>query len=261
MTMRLDRTSLRDIEYKKIEARGSDDLGRIVMRLYDETFAYRNLYRKQHEEILKYALDGEPDTSKNDRLLEIGCGFGYFLNKAKERIKLVYGIDIGPENVRMAKGIVGLSIDVMEADGENMPFKNAYFDYVVMKGAVHHLGHPEAAFKEAHRVLKKRGKLVIFEGNPDSIYRKIALAVAALMRIKHESSLFRHLTAQELQRMLVDNNFEVEIKNMCGLFAPLGLLGFGTRKLWKVLDSIENFIKTRFNLFKYYNILIARPIK
>ena len=38
-------------------------------------------------------------------------------------------------------------------------FKNKYFDFILCQGVIHHINKDELAFKEIHRILKKRGYL------------------------------------------------------------------------------------------------------
>jgi len=79
----------------------------------------------------------------NARILDIGCGDGYFLQRLRCFEK--YGIDKS----------LG---DVVE---DKLNFPDAFFDYVTMLAVIEHLTHPEAILNEIYRVLKPDGKLII----------------------------------------------------------------------------------------------------
>ena len=127
-----------------------------------------------------------------------------------------------------------------------------------MKGVIHHLGNPNKAFKEAKRVLVSGGTLIIFEGIPSSKYRKIVLKIADLLKVKHESSLFPHLSGSEISTMLVEAGFSMRHEGgISGFFTPLGLSGFGGEALWRKLNYIEDMFQDKFPLFMWHNFIAA----
>lgn len=109
----------------------------------------------------------------NDRVLELGCGTGYF---TRELVKLevhVTAIDISPELIEVAKN---------EIKAENVSFEvqNAYemtygldqFDAIIGSSVLHHL-EIEKAIAEMIRVLKPGGMIAFTE--PNMLNPQIAL--------------------------------------------------------------------------------------
>lgn len=254
---KINRKFLKNLKYKKIEARRSDELAFEIIKRYYNRFGLKHLYKRHNNKILEIIRKSK---TPKEKLLDIGCGFGDFLLDARQEVDYVYGVDLGKENITLAKeNTAGYkNIKLILADGEHLPFENNFFDYIIMKGIVHHLGNPGRVFKEAKRVLKKEGLLIIFEGNPTSLYRKIILAVADLLRIKHETSLFPHLSPDEIKKLLIEEKFTVSVKKCQGFFAPIGLVGFGNRFIWDIFGWFEDFFEKKLPLFGWYALIICK---
>ncbi len=90
---------------------------------------------------------------KPDKILDIGCGTGLFMDELKKVFPRseVVGIDISPEMCTISKCILG--------DALKLPFKNSSFDLVTMMFSLHDTGLK--AIDEAYRVLKTGGILAI----------------------------------------------------------------------------------------------------
>ena len=94
------------------------------------------------------------------KLLDVGCGTGWLA----EHFSDYTGIDGSPEAVAAAQG-KGRSIIQGDVD-EPLPFEDATFDGVVLKDLLEHVTDPVAVVREAHRVLKPRGR--VFASSPDA---------------------------------------------------------------------------------------------
>jgi SAM-dependent methyltransferase len=95
------------------------------------------------------------------RGLEIGVGTG--------RFAAPLGIEVGVEPARAMAAIARKrGIKVLEAYAEGLPFSDASFDFVLMVTVLCFLADPFRALREATRVLKPRGRLIIGMIDPDS---------------------------------------------------------------------------------------------
>ncbi|MBN2105781.1 MAG: class I SAM-dependent methyltransferase [Deltaproteobacteria bacterium] len=84
--------------------------------------------------------------------LDLGCGDGHFAQLTFDR-KLEAGVDprTGPVREARARGVYG---EVIEADGANMPYPDAYFSSALSNSALEHIPHLDGVLAETARVLK-----------------------------------------------------------------------------------------------------------
>jgi ubiquinone/menaquinone biosynthesis C-methylase UbiE len=110
---------------------------------------------------------------EGDRILELGCGTGYFTRElAKLRVH-VTAIDISPELIEVAKSEVkseNVSFEVQNA--YEMTYGSNQFNAVIGSSVLHHL-EIEKAVTEIFRVLKPGGMIAFTE--PNMLNPQIAL--------------------------------------------------------------------------------------
>ena len=109
------------------------------------------LYKKTIEKL---------NLSEEDALLDAGCGSGLFTYMASSTGAQVNAIDAAPGLLEVARKR-NPTINFLEEDLEAMPFASESFDYVTGFNSFQYAGDFVSALKEAKRVLKKGGRLVI----------------------------------------------------------------------------------------------------
>ena len=95
------------------------------------------------------------------RVLDAGCGSGWFAERCRCAGAEVAAMDLGFKGVIGAKTRFPAVASFHVGDLYHLPFQGDYFDVVVLSEVVEHLEDIPAAFSEAARVLKPGGRLLI----------------------------------------------------------------------------------------------------
>jgi ubiquinone/menaquinone biosynthesis C-methylase UbiE len=116
--------------------------------------------------------------SHYDRALEIGAGTGYFsLNLVRAGVVgHATCTDISPgmlDALQANAGQLGIDVDTVACDAEQLPFEDASFDLVLGHAVLHHLPNLDQAFSEFRRVLRPGGAIA-FAGEPSRYGDQIA---------------------------------------------------------------------------------------
>ena len=142
--------------------------------------------------------------STNGSILDLGAGTGVLSTFAHGcRDDLQY-VALDP-----AEGMLKFSphfVQTHTARAEALPFDDDSFEVVLIGEALHHFQEPEIALQEIARVLKKEGRLFIYEFDPGTFMGK---SICMAEKIVGEPG---HFYAPEvLKEMLEVNGFRVEI--------------------------------------------------
>lgn len=97
---------------------------------------------------------------RGKRVLEVGCGMGCMAMNWALQGAHVTAVDLNPVAVAQTRRrfeLFNLSGEVVEVDGERLPFDDGTFDYVYSWGVLHHTPGTRQAIAEIRRVLKPGG--------------------------------------------------------------------------------------------------------
>jgi len=100
-----------------------------------------------------------------DRVLELGCGTGYFTKELIKTNAHIVAIDISDNLLNEAKStIVAKNVEFLLENAYQMSFHDNIFDSVVGSSVLHHLDI-SSALNEIHKVLKPGGTIYFTEPN------------------------------------------------------------------------------------------------
>jgi SAM-dependent methyltransferase len=186
----------------------NNTLDLIKLKFYNEWLYTAHIYDEgispMHETLTKQVIDQYVlplNIPKNSKILDLGCGPGYFLNYMKEQgYTDLTGVSLSPEDVRMCeeKGHT-----VKKYDMSFLPQKDGYYDesvdFIFLRHSLEHSPYPIFTLMEYNRVLKQGSKMYIEVPAPDC-------------ERKHEWNLNHYsiLGTEQLAALLVRTGFNID---------------------------------------------------
>ncbi len=163
-------------------------------------------------------LDGIP---KNARILEVGCSGGATMDFLREQgFNDITGINIDAKGIEIADKKRGFA-NVFVMDGANTSFPDDHFDVILASDVLEHIQDDHVALQEWMRVLKPKGRLVIF-----------VPAFQELWSHHDERNYhYRRYRAEDLREALRTAGFSIDRMSYWNfaLFAPVAMVRFSQR--------------------------------
>jgi SAM-dependent methyltransferase len=138
------------------------------------------------------------------RILDVGCGAGFFLRALDGRLWERFGVEIGPEAARLAARELGED-RVREGSLTGAQFADASFDVVAFWSSLEHTTDPRAQLMSARRIVKPRGTVIVQVPNAGSYQARVFKSDwYALDAPRHRY----HFTRGTLDRLIRECGFE-----------------------------------------------------
>lgn len=132
-------------------------------------------YYDQHAQKFDHSFDGflsgffkryivkHLKLQKGSHVLDIGAATGKLLRMLSDEQEISgVGLDISPQMTRVAQARYP-EFTFVTGSAQQLPFDNQSFDVLICSASFHHFPSPETFLKEAERVLRPGGRLVIAE--------------------------------------------------------------------------------------------------
>lgn len=110
--------------------------------------------------------------SADERLLDLGCGFGRHAFEAARRGAAVVALDAAMAEVRQVRGMLGAMVEAgeldekasataVQGDARSLPFADGSFDRVIASEVLEHIVDDRSTMAELARVLRPGGVLAV----------------------------------------------------------------------------------------------------
>jgi methionine biosynthesis protein MetW len=207
------------LNFKKSKRRfGMNNTSLYNQKYYEEQeFGFSAEERSDHKHILELLKP-----KANDKVLEIGCGFGVLLKKIPSRKKM--GIETNDTAIRKCRKL-GLSITKANAE-KGLSFNDSSFDIVIMNEVIEHLKKPEFVLEECSRILVPGGKIII------------TTPIRSFFAHDLSSTHFSEMNIQELRKLIKKSGFKILSHKVSGISFLYPLL--------------ENFLFKPFRFFRFF---------
>ena len=136
------------------------------------------------------------------KVLDVGCAYGFVLQRFPASFQK-FGIDVSEYAINVAKKRLPSAVFMVGNVENKLPFKEDFFDIVILNDVLEHLGNPKAALENIHKVLKKDGVLYITTPNLN-VVRKNIFSYAD--KKEHHISLLAH---SDLIKLLKNLRFKI----------------------------------------------------
>jgi len=147
---------MKEIKFQKYKTKGAG----YHWEQISNSIKKRNVFVVARYELILDLLGKE---IKNKKVLDVGCGDGVLSYLLAKKGANVIGIDSSVEAIKFAKercrNLSNLIFQV--ASAYELPFCDAYFDYVISSEVIEHLKHPEKMLSEIKRVWNGKGRIII----------------------------------------------------------------------------------------------------
>lgn len=219
----------------------NNTLDLIKLKFYNEWLYTAHIYDEGdsqfHKELTSQVVKTYVDPlniAKDAKILDLGCGPGYFLDEMKAReYTNVTGVTLSPGDIKLCED---KGHKIAKYDLSFIPQKDGYHDesvdFVFLRHALEHSPYPIFSLMEYNRILKQGSKIYIEVPAPDC-------------ERKHEWNLNHYsiLGEQQLLALLQRTGFDVNVFN--SLEFDLGVKDTPDGEIRKVREKFYCIIATK----------------
>lgn len=180
-------------------------------KLYAERISKYFNYRKKTfgQERYYYTIERLKLNNNKIKLLDVGCGVGYFLDLLKDKEIWARGLEVDPLQVKYCKDM-GLNVSSNNISDE----PDGYYDVVTMFDVLEHLIEPVDFFLDINKVLKPNGYIVMYTPNIHSIGFEL---MAEKQNLLHPFEHVCFYNKSSLDFLVLQTNFKIVSIEFFGL--------------------------------------------
>ena len=174
---------------------------------YDRTSYLSPITVKRYEDL----LDSFEPLRKTNKLLDVGCGYGFFLEIAKKKGWEVYGTELSTE---VAAQLRAKGISMFVGEFQDYQCDPETFDVIVSIEVIEHINNPIAHVEKAHCLLRKGGKFYLSTPNFNSYLRK---RLGAQYDVIDYPNHLCYYTPKTLTKLFTEHGFNKERLETTGI--------------------------------------------
>ncbi|MCJ7631552.1 class I SAM-dependent methyltransferase [Candidatus Bathyarchaeota archaeon] len=229
---------------------------------------YMNTFKSDYKANKAAAIIGLFPNVLGKRLLDIGCGGGFYsLAAARRGVSEIIVSDISIDMIKTAKlnllKNANLKIEGIVADAASLPFREESFDSILCIDLIEHVKRDRTLLGELHRVMKEGGSMILSTQNSLSLNYLLESLIERyiLRKVSWMGWDPTHLRFYSMFLLNLLRHEELEPMKICGTyFIPYMLasvlnrfLGERTSKaLQTVLKKINSILEKRNTTFIGY---------
>ena len=179
---------------------------------YRYSFPFSRLFQQDwHAEMISHV------PRDSGRILDLGCGTGFFLAELEEQHPGSVGLDISHDMLKVSGEYVP-GARLVTGDAERLPFKPGSFDVVFCKGSLHHTRDHVGFLTHCRNALGDDGVLIMSEPCNDNPLIRAARALL-YRRSPHFDVGDQGFTRKGIVSLCEQAGFEVTRVKKYGVFA------------------------------------------
>jgi len=151
------------------------------------------LYRRIEELMIKEG------TFAGGRTLDVACGVGKIAIEIGKRGGAGCGLEPSNEMLGLSRYLFpGAEVVLVRGVAEALPFADGSFDRIICQGALDHFVAPDDFMREAARVVRPDGRVIIALANYESLSCKLGRGIRALGQRFFHRELYAHRPYYEI---------------------------------------------------------------
>lgn len=195
--------------------------------------------------------------SRHQRLFEVGCAYGFFLNLSRGSFDSVQGIDISPDAIAFATrefGVDAICGDLLTAD-----LANRQFDVACMWDTIEHLAKPRPYLERLASAMPAGALVAMTTGDIGSLIARIQ---GRRWRLIHPPTHLHYFTQSSLTTLLERAGFRVRHLERCGFSRSVRSMLHNLLALrWhspRLADTLSRLVPPRLDLYlNLYDIMFV----
>jgi 2-polyprenyl-3-methyl-5-hydroxy-6-metoxy-1,4-benzoquinol methylase len=199
-----------------------------------------------------------PYLRRREQVLDIGCGYGYFLNAARTHFRKLAGNDLSREALQQVDPAFDTQCGQFRAD----LYPQHFADLVMMCDFVEHLYHPVDFLREVRKVLHPEGILCLVTPNRNSLLSRVSGKRWVSFKLPEHICYY---DPETITRLLAETGFQPVRIMACGQRASLEFIA---KRLGQLVMGSDwgRFIPRRMRRLTIYvnsgsMMVLARPVQ